>query len=96
MFFQVFQKAAKFQLSGIAPTNKSLPEGVWPRETQLAMQEMFENAEKSAIKLIPTKEWSYSREKEDIPSVPYVLGKISVNGVDMTEKLVSLGLVEKI
>lgn len=80
-------------MNGVKPANKTLPEGVWPKEAQLAIKELLQTTTTSSIKLVPTTSWFYSNQK-DVPSVPIVVGRMIVNGVDLSEKLISMCLAE--
>lgn len=59
------------------------------------MQELLYSAPIGSIKLIPTSRWNYTSHTE-IPSVPFVTGKLVIENMDLSEKLVSLRVVEKV
>uniref|UniRef100_A0A914BW05 Tudor domain-containing protein n=1 Tax=Acrobeloides nanus TaxID=290746 RepID=A0A914BW05_9BILA len=53
---------AKCKLNGVKPVNKTLPEGVWPKEAQLAIKELLQTTITSSIKLVPTTSWTDDSE----------------------------------
>uniref|UniRef100_A0AC34FL33 Tudor domain-containing protein n=2 Tax=unclassified Panagrolaimus TaxID=2684985 RepID=A0AC34FL33_9BILA len=81
---------AKCKLNGI----KRNETGIWSREIQTAMQDILESASKSTVEFSPEGSWTQF-DSFNAPKLPYACGKLTIDGKDFAEKLISMGLAEK-